>query len=113
MTELERRAMLGDQQAQEECTRRMIVLPCPLCGGTEIEYGVCGRDIKSPCYIKCESCGCEIVINDRKMVIDMWNTRHAPPIGRCGECEYKPLCINYDCMKDNTGFCKWFKPKED
>lgn len=33
MTELERRALLGDRQAQEECTRLEIVLPCPFCGG--------------------------------------------------------------------------------
>lgn len=33
MTDLERRALLGDRQAQEECTRHGIVLPCPFCGG--------------------------------------------------------------------------------
>lgn len=33
MTDLERRALLGDRQAQEECTRKGIVLPCPFCGG--------------------------------------------------------------------------------
>lgn len=33
MTDLERRALLGDQQAQEECTRRGIMLPCPHCKG--------------------------------------------------------------------------------
>lgn len=39
MTDLERRALLGDQQAQEECTRRGIVLACPFCGGSAmIEY---------------------------------------------------------------------------
>lgn len=31
MTELERRAMLGDRKAQEEATRQGIVLPCPKC----------------------------------------------------------------------------------
>lgn len=30
MTDIERRALLGDPQAQEECTRRGIVLPCPI-----------------------------------------------------------------------------------
>lgn len=96
MNDLERRALLGDQKAQEECTRRGIVLPCPFCGGTGIEYGVCGRDIKSPCYIKCESCSCEIVINERKMVIAIWNTRHTPPIGRCASCA---------CWDENTCEC--------
>lgn len=33
MAYLERRALLGDRQAQEECTRRGIVLACPFCGG--------------------------------------------------------------------------------
>ena len=32
MTELERRALLGDRKAQEECTRQGIALPCPCCG---------------------------------------------------------------------------------
>lgn len=48
MTELERRALLGDRQAQEECTRLGIVLPCPFCGNIPITEdnrvfcGVCG-----------------------------------------------------------------------
>ena len=33
MTELERRALLGDKDAQEECTEMGIVLKCPFCGG--------------------------------------------------------------------------------
>ena len=32
MTELERRALLGDKEAQKECTEKGIVLPCPFCG---------------------------------------------------------------------------------
>ena len=34
--ELIRRALLGDQEAQEECTRRGIVLPCAFCGSENI-----------------------------------------------------------------------------
>lgn len=30
--ELIRKALLGDKQAQEECTAKGIVLPCPFCG---------------------------------------------------------------------------------
>ena len=112
MTDLERRALLGDKQAQEECTRQGIVLQCPFCGGVAmIEY-----DTVSPFEynVFCGDCGVMLGISeDKQVAISEWNTRSAPPIGRCGECEYKPLCINYDCMKDNTGFCKWFKPKED
>ena len=32
MTELERRALMGDKQAQEECTQEGILLPCHVCG---------------------------------------------------------------------------------
>lgn len=31
MDDLERRAVLGDRQAQDECTRQGIALPCPIC----------------------------------------------------------------------------------
>lgn len=31
MEELERRALLGDRKAQEECTRQGIVVACPHC----------------------------------------------------------------------------------
>lgn len=110
MTDLERRAILGDAEAQRECTEKGIVLRCPKCGaGSEkIRYSVDDLFI-------CEECGISQSSSFRayNWALEDWNTRPAPPIGRCGECEYKPLCINYDCMKDNTGFCKWFKPKED
>ena len=33
MTDLVRRALLGDRESQEECTKQGIVLPCPFCGG--------------------------------------------------------------------------------
>lgn len=36
MTELERRALLGDPEAQEQCTRQGIVLACPFCGNMNI-----------------------------------------------------------------------------
>ena len=32
MTDLERRSLLGDAEAQRECTEKGIVLPCPFCG---------------------------------------------------------------------------------
>ena len=41
MNNLIRRALLGDREAQEECTRQGIVLPCPCCGAKldgEVEY---------------------------------------------------------------------------
>lgn len=34
--ELIRRALMGSREAQKECTRRGIVLPCPFCGSENI-----------------------------------------------------------------------------
>lgn len=31
MTELERKAIMGDKESQEECTKKFIILPCPKC----------------------------------------------------------------------------------
>lgn len=31
--ELVRRALMGDKKAQEDCTAKGIVLPCPFCRG--------------------------------------------------------------------------------
>ena len=32
MDNLIRRALMGDREAQKECTKQGIVLPCPFCG---------------------------------------------------------------------------------
>ena len=86
MTDLERRALLGDRQAQEECTRQGIVLPCPFCGGAAIiEYDYV---IPFEYSVFCGDCGVmPSTSEDRKVVISVWNTRKFPPIGRRGECE--------------------------
>ena len=82
MTELERRALMGDQEAQQECTEKEIVLGCPFCLG-KIEQLITG------CAFKCHGCGCvfrfRVSESDCKTsnVIQEWNTRPAPPIGRC------------------------------
>ena len=125
MTDLERRALLGDSEAQRECTEKGIALVCPKCYGDVSITEVTETVSSSSMYFLCVSCrlgmrltqmyahGKSVRVPLNNSPLAQWNDRHAPPIGRCGECEYKPLCINYDCMKDNTGFCKWFKPKED
>lgn len=89
MSDLERRALLGDEQAQEECTKRGIVLPCPCCGGTARQHG---RFCIS--YIECDSCGLEACVMDESetmydsaplrctiayKVRAKWNTRTTPP----------------------------------
>lgn len=107
--DLERRALLGDRQAQEECTRQEIALPCPFCGGAAIvEY-----DTMEPFEytVLCGDCG---VINgtseDKQVAISEWNRRPAPPIGRCKD------CIHYfqsECLKIyDDGACSEYARQE-
>lgn len=93
MTELERRALLGDREAQRECTEKGIVLPCPICGEANVEYGTCRctDTTNSLDYIECESCGIRIETEhyvNSISALRKWNTRPAPPIGRCGTCKW-------------------------
>jgi len=112
MTELERRALLGDQEAQEECTQRGIALPCPCCGEKveAIMNGQCVYHVRVSC-----------IIDARLVSLRAWNRRPAPPIGRCGECsEYDTdgcsdgcgWCQIWDIGRFDDGFCDKFKPKE-
>ena len=118
MTDLERRALLGDRQAQEECTRNEIVLPCPCCGGREIETTYACDDY----WCECVKCGTAGGPHCRKSVaIAKWNTRPAPPIGRCVECAKRKTseCEMYfscNCGEQHTwetdnDFCSVFAPK--
>lgn len=117
MTELERRALLGDKQAQEECTRQGIMLPCPFCGGKAmIEYD----DIMPFEYSAfCEDCGVMTSVSeDKQVTISVWNTRPAPPIGQCGECKhwYEKHCAHGTCATEPTKssfYCGDFEPKDD
>mgnify|MGYP005777341315 CR=1 FL=1 len=115
MTELERRALLGDKRAQEECTRRGILLPCPFCGGKAmIEYD----DIMPFEYsVFCEDCGVmPSVSEDKQVVISVWNTRPAPPIGRCVGCKYYNGLAECELLAECGGtnwVCGWFEPKEN
>ena len=78
MNDLIRRALLGDQEAQEECTRQGIVLPCPCCGGEAKLKQLSGR--WSVCCLN--NCVGSRIYNDKQRAIATWNPRHAPPIGR-------------------------------
>lgn len=119
MTDLERRALLGDKRAQEECTEKGILLPCPFCGGAAIiEYG----DIMPFEYsVFCGDCGVmPSTSEDKQVAIRVWNTRPAPPIGRCWECVYSTdpdengmlFCENLSVEMKRDNFCSDFKPKE-
>lgn len=77
MTDLERSALLGDQKAQEECTRQGILLPCPFCGNKHIRISNWGM---WRCW--CPEClgKSEDSLRERDAV-KHWNTRPAPPVG--------------------------------
>lgn len=120
MTDLERRALLGDRQAQEECTRQGILLPCWKCGGeaevNELHTG--GKPIYAAACKKhhCGAYGAGSASVPK--AIEFWNTRPAPPVGRCGECEnacdvgdnlLRCDIFDRDMMPDD--FCSQFEPK--
>lgn len=110
MTELERRALLGDRQAQEECTRQGIVLACPMCGKKEVLTLHSNGNVYHNYTIEC-------AFNGRFVRIKDWNTRPAPPIGRCKDCAnwYKGHCTHGQCAAEPTDkdfFCGNFEPKE-
>src|SRR5699024_3562609 len=104
MENIERRALLGDCLAQDECTRIGIVLPCPFCGGkAEVksqkrDYGVSGTIVKcSWClaHVYCLDEHAQVtetgiknvpIENHRFLAIVRWNRRTAPPVGRCKDC---------------------------
>ena len=126
MIELERRALLGDRKAQEECTEKGIILPCPLCGG-KAERGMNKRDSRKRygvyhtiATVQCTACTAKVTMagfdveTAYRYAEGHWNTRPAPPVGRCGECvayvDYK--CANTGYYKPDTGFCNDFAPKE-
>lgn len=142
MTGRERRALLGDRQAQEECTRKGIALPCPKCGKNVQEYEtvaeLCCLEPGSNVYdnlekyfgIVCNTLqgGCGIFVcgekeNDKKSALSEWNQRPAPPIGRCKDCKYSPYarvetggfvyCPQSEMqIEDENTFCSSFEPRE-
>ncbi len=127
MSDLGRRALLGDKQAQEECTEKGIVLPCPLCGKQPeairhiIEHEA--RELGLKPYAVCcggENCRSYFMGDTPKEAISGWNSRPAPPIGRCGECkhswnqdEYGYInCTNLHVIMKQDDYCSLFEPKE-
>ena len=121
MTDLERRALLGDKQAQEECTRQGIVLACPFCGRSEETVFKLAH---SNLYAHKRTGKCAL---DGMIIYNLadWNTRPAPPIGRCKDCEHYTLlghCKIHSQEPDEYGpgayvemlpddFCSYFEPK--
>ena len=97
--ELIRRALMGDEQAQQECTKRGIVLPCPFCGSENIvisKWGLWRRWCQ-------EYLGKSDDQLSQADAIRKWNTRPAPPVGRCKD------CINATNPGSNIVFCDYFE----
>ena len=125
--ELIRRALLGDQEAQKECTEKGIVLPCPCCKGEA--YIETFSDRKGwQTTVGCSECPVLLLTITydteeiaQKEAIKQWNTRPAPPVGRCEDCKWyvvkKPKCCGYCKLIQTTfgceEFCSYFEPKED
>lgn len=136
MTELERKALLGDLDAQKQCTEQGIILPCPFCGGAAFvktltqDYGFSGTSVTCLwCRARVYQLDKRVVItedeahnvpveNHKYMAIKQWNTRPAPPVGKCEDCRYfsKSACIKaipHKITRVNKSFyCKDFKQKE-
>lgn len=119
MTELERKALLGDQEAQRECTEKGIVLPCSRCGkqGATVKYS------NGDYWYQCPYCHSSTgSLSNPKLALAVWNTRPAPPIGRCVECSYREkatvnnkgflICPASGMEITNYDFCSYFEPKE-
>lgn len=120
--ELIRRALMGEKQAQEECTEKGIVLPCPLCGNENNIISNWGMFRVWCPHCKAKS---EDTLTTRD-ALKSWNTRPAPPIGRCGKCEFYTVlghCKLHSQEPDQYGsgayvemlpddFCSYFEPRE-
>lgn len=125
--ELIHRALLGSREAQKQCTEKGIVLPCPFCGsdskvfadidlfGVRCVDSTCiGHDMRAEYYSRCRA-------------IEDWNTRPAPPVGRCRDCIFYTAlghCKVHSQEPDQHGsgayvemlpddFCSYFELKED
>ena len=122
MDSLVRKALLGDREAQRECTEKGIVLPCPFCGNENNIISNWGmfRVWCPHCKAKSED---TLTMRD---ALKSWNARPAPPIGRCGECKcwqrngsdwgscskwYTEDKVQAFMLEDE--FCSYFEPKEE
>ena len=118
MTELERRALLGDREAQKECTEKGIVLPCPFCREAKnlVVRNVCGD-----AFVECLRChATSSLTSSPDTTIKDWNTRPAPPIGRCVTCKHLMFSDMYgECGRGYLGivkpddYCSYYESREE
>ena len=130
--ELIRRAIMGDKKAQKECTAKGIMLPCPFCGGkATMQQDITGREsyhvvcsnVKDMCNL---IAGLPMWSESEEDALKVWNTRPAPPVGRCRECKcwrrngsdwgscskwYTEDKVQAFMLVDD--FCSNFKPREE
>lgn len=119
--ELIRCALLADQEAQKECTEKGIVLPCPICRG-KIEQSLTGN------RFMCKQCGFVFYApisgnygtDEYINIVHRFNTRPAPPVGRCEECanccdvgDNLVRCDIFDRDMMPDDFCSCFEPREE
>lgn len=116
VNELERRALLGDRQAQEELTWHGKLLLCPCCKDVPDcwESGNGG-------VVECTGCGLQMRESSLERAIKLWNARAAPPIGRCKDCKsfgheisdgkHSCTCLQLPYCNPND-FCSYFEPRE-
>lgn len=118
--ELIRKALLGDKQAQGLCTAKGIALPCPCCGQEPYTetffdrkgwYAVVGC---ADCPIAIVTITCDSEEKAQQKALKDWNTRPAPPVGRCGECKNwnGGDCYRQELTKSED-FCSYFEPREE
>lgn len=125
MTDLERRALLGDKQAQEECTRQGIVLVCGCGGFAELSYVERDPDADFDPFhgyiVKCKKCVMNSWYHKKPWdAVAAWNNRAAPPFGRCKDCgnwrgkksDADAPCKDCDGIMEADNFCRNFEPKE-
>lgn len=108
--ELIRKSLMGDREAQEECAEKGIVLPCPFCGNENNIISNWGMFRVWCPHCKAKS---EDTLTTRD-ALKSWNTRPAPPIGRCGECKNwsEGDCYRQELTKADD-YCSYFEPREE
>ena len=133
--ELIRRALLGSREAQRACTDKGIALPCPYCGSDKLYVDAPYRSDDIPAEMINDidvdydgfsvSCNCgnyiEVEYGTFKDTLAKWNTRPAPPVGRCRDCLWylpKSKRCKYSLgglwgEVNELSFCSCFNPKED
>lgn len=120
--ELIRRALLGDQEAQKECAEKGIVLPCPFCGASGDDINLDYNSDISQFWLHCWKCQADgpLANYNANDAFALWNTRPAPPVGRCEECanccdvgDNLVRCDIFDRDMMPDDFCSCFEPREE